>query len=125
MKNQIALVGILMLFTGFLNAQNTFSISGTISNATHQKLEAIVISLLLTSDNSLVKTALSEPDGSFQIGNLSGNNYTLIIEDPAYKLYKSEPIIISKSNIQLPEIKLIPLEKTSFRKLSSRKRSRL
>jgi hypothetical protein len=114
MKNHLRLINFLVFFTGILNAQNTPTIIGTIKNSESQNLDAILVTLLLSKDNSLVKTTFSEPDGQFEFDNLPDNTYTIAIDDPAYKSYISEAITIAKSNFRLPEIKLFPLEKNEL-----------
>jgi hypothetical protein len=109
------LTGLICLFSSFLNAQ-TGSIKGKVSTL-ENAANSTLITLLLAKDNSIVKTEISGPDGSFEFFNLINENYLVVIEDEKYKPYQSQTIIISKEqpNVILPAI---VLEKTEANALN-------
>ncbi|MDI1255259.1 MAG: TonB-dependent receptor [Flavobacterium sp.] len=102
-----------LLFCGFMSAQ-TNKISGKITNSEAKPIDAILVSLLAANDNLLIKTTFSEPDGRFQFDNLSNNSYIVVIEDPNYKFYKSETILINGNNFSLPDIQFKNMEKNEL-----------
>lgn len=104
MKNLIHAI-ICLLFSTILSAQ-TGSISGKISNPENQPIDAVLISLLSASDNSLQKTTFSEPDGTFVFNNLADNQYFISIDADGFNAYQSEPVPVSQNTVLLPVIKL-------------------
>jgi hypothetical protein len=105
------LTGLICLFTIHLNAQ-TGSIKGKINDSQNSPGTSTLILLLFSKDNSVVKTEISEADGSFQFINLADENYIILIEDDRFKTYESQLITISKENsiINLPPIILQKIE---------------
>lgn len=110
------LTGLICLFTSFLNAQ-TGTIKGKISDSQNSPGNSVLVTLLFAKDNSIVKTEITEADGSFQFTNLADDNYLISIEDDRYKLYQSQSITISKENnsVTLPAI---ILQKSETNKLN-------
>ncbi len=103
MKNLLATV--CLLFCGFMSAQ-TGTISGKIVNPQNQSIDAVLVSLLSTSDNSLLKTTFSEPDGTFLFSALSQSNYYILIDNEGFAKYQSDPISIAENQFVLPTIVL-------------------
>jgi hypothetical protein len=87
----------------FLFAQ---SIKGKITDETNAPLDAAVISLLSVKDKSLVKTTLSEADGSFLLEQIKANDYLIQVSNVGFMPYESEKITIQNADIQLPTIRL-------------------
>lgn len=109
-KNQI-LTGLICLFTTFLNAQ-TGTIKGKITNSENTPASSVLITLLLSKDNSIAKTQISETDGSFEFDRLAHENYLIVIEDEKFKPYQSHALTVSKENqlLVLPTIMLQKVE---------------
>jgi hypothetical protein len=99
------LTGLICLITNFLNAQAGI-VKGKINTAENSPAGAVLVTLLVAKDNSIAKTQISEPDGSFEFSNLIDENYFVLIEDERYKPYQSQAIIISKEQqlVVLPTI---------------------
>jgi len=97
------LVALVCLLCGLASAQNG-KISGQINNSDGQPIDAILISLLSSVDNSLVKTAISEPDGSFVFNGLQDNSYILFLDNDGFQKYQSDPIAIKQNSYQHPTI---------------------
>lgn len=97
----------LLYFFGISVSQTTRSISGKVN----QQSQAIAISLVLASDNSLVKTEITEIDGTFKFTNLQPNTYKILIEDSNFQVYKSESMIIGQETptVELPTINITPI----------------
>ena len=116
------LTGLICLFTSFLSAQSG-SIKGKISSE-NLPVNSVLVTLLSSKDNSLVKTEISETDGSFQFEKLQEGAYTLTIEDEKYKPYQSATITISKeqSIVNLPIIVLQKSEVNSLKEVVVQKK---
>lgn len=94
------------LFPVFAMAQSG-TINGHITFPT--ATEAVLVQLLSGDGVNLVKTQLSETDGSFRFANVAGGEYLITIDDAAFVLYKSELIHLSgQTEVNLPEIVLQP-----------------
>ncbi len=104
MKNLLTAL-VCLLISGFASAQNG-KISGQILNSENQPIDAVLVSLLSSNDNSLVKTAFSEPDGTFAFTNLLDNSYVIFIDNEGSKSFRSEPILINQNSYSQPVIKL-------------------
>lgn len=114
--------GLICLFTTFLNAQ-TGNIKGKINSAGNPA-NGVLVTLLLSKDNSIAKTEISEADGSFEFTNLISENYIISIEDEKYKLYQSQPLNISNDNLSivLPTIILEKNEANSLQEVVVQKK---
>lgn len=104
MKNFLQ-VAVCLLFFGFMSAQ-TASISGKINTSENQPIDAVLVSLLSVSDNSLLKTTFSESDGTFVFSALSPNKYYILIDNEGFEKYQSEPINISENQVDVKAIVL-------------------
>jgi hypothetical protein len=90
-------------------AQTTGSISGKLEFPSSP--ETVLIQLF-SGNNTLVKTQLNEPDGTFVFSDLPEGNYTIGIEELNFKPYASGVIEISAANPQasLPPIVLVQMD---------------
>lgn len=70
--------------------------------------QTVLVQLLSAGDQSIVKTQVSESDGSFLFENLPAADYTVLIDDVNFMLYQSDTITISyqDQHVTLPEIVL-------------------
>ena len=117
MKIKIQLLtGLFCLLTNFLNAQ-TGTVKGKLINSEIQAPNSVLITLLLAKDNSIVKTQISETDGSFEFTKLIDENYLITIEDDGYKPFQSQVIVISQEQ-QLVTLPTITLQKSEANALS-------
>jgi len=68
--------------------------------------QTVLVQLLSAADQSIVKTQISEPDGSFSFENLADESYIVYIDDENYAAYQSDAININSQNqhVILPEI---------------------
>lgn len=77
-------------------AQNGGKITGMIKDGGNQKvIDAATISLLKTRDSSLVKTSLTNKDGSFSFENLNEGKYLVMATSIGHSKVYSTPIEIS------------------------------
>lgn len=80
MRKYAALILLLMTCIADLSAQQKIGrISGTVTDAFNNPLPSATVSLLIASDSSLVKTALSNKEGKYDFENLAEGNYLLQI----------------------------------------------
>lgn len=108
-------IGILFLVSGILSAQ-TGKITGKIQLGDQKSAESVLITLLLANDNSLVKTQISEADGSFVFETLAINDYLLLIDNPGYQLFQSAAVSVTVDNLEVT-IPAIVLKATEMNKL--------
>jgi Outer membrane protein beta-barrel family len=121
MRNQLKIsIYCLLFFMEICSAQSTKSISGKVNPPS----QSITISLVVASDNSLVKTEITEADGTFKFINLKVNTYKILIEDSAFKTYQSESIVISQETpvIELPLINCTPIETNQLNEVVVKKK---
>ncbi len=106
----------LMLQSATLSAQNG-KITGKIIKSDQTAVEGIVISLIDSATEVLIKTEISDFEGKFMFESLPANNYVVAIDDAEYKSYESQLLFISSQggeiilqNIVLTESEAINLE---------------
>lgn len=92
------------MLTFGVSAQTSYSISGTISNASSEPIDLALISLFNQVDSSFVKSEYSDEDGSFQIMNVMEGNYLLRINAAGFE--KLDQIIALQENLELDSIEL-------------------
>jgi len=119
-------IGILLLFSGIASAQSG-KISGKITTSNKKAIESVLVSLLNANDQTLVKTQISETDGSFVFESLAPNDYFIVIEDSAYKIFQSQSLSISteKSEINLGLIALSASEENKLDEVVVQKKKAL
>ena len=103
-KSAKQLLYFFVLFTTILQAQTGGIIQGNLKSSSHEPIETLVVTLLSSSNNSIVKTTLTELNGSFEFTNVVENSYIIFIDDLAYKTYKSEVFSIRQNTLVLPTI---------------------
>ena len=103
-KSANKLLYFFVLFTTILQAQTGGKIQGNLKSSSNEPIETLVVTLLSSSDNSIVKTTLTELNGSFEFTNVAENSYIIFIDDLAYKTYKSEVFSIQQNTLVLPTI---------------------
>lgn len=103
-KSANQLLYFFVLFTTILQAQTGGKIQGNLKSSSNVPIETLVITLLSSSDNSIVKTTLTELNGSFEFTNVAENSYIIFIDDLAYKTYNSEVFSIQQNTLVLPTI---------------------
>lgn len=117
---------ICLFISGFVSAQSTGKISGKVRAAGKESVEPLLVSLLLASDNSLVKTEITQPDGSFVFENLNPGNYLLSVEEPIYKSFAGKPVAITADQPEATtEILLEPLQTNTLAEVNVQKKKPL
>lgn len=85
-------------------AQGT--INGTILDDQNKPVDYATVGLFKTTDSSLVKTAMTSPDGKFQFVNIKAGNYYIKTNMMGFEIYKSKPFNAAESVLNLESIRL-------------------
>jgi hypothetical protein len=128
MKNRFNLFLCVLFFSfGIVKAQTSGKIVGKAVVTGNQSAQNMMISLLLAKDNSLVKTQLTEPDGSFAFENLKMNNYLVVIDQLGYIKFQSKSTTINQQQLEftLPTIVLEASEANRLNEVVVQKRKSL
>jgi len=99
-----------LISSGFqLNAQTT-SIHGIVNNNKDVPLRAVTVSLLKASDSSLVKAAITEQNGSFEIQSALKGNFLLSYSMTGFQLkYSAAFTLENGQSFTSPTISLQPM----------------
>lgn len=97
-----------ILCSPFLNAQNKGIIKGSITDSNGKPLSSVFVSLLQNDQTTIVKTDVTENNGSFVFAELPSANYFINIQLDNYENYTSNSIVIEDQNslLELPTIVL-------------------
>ncbi|MEO7313201.1 MAG: TonB-dependent receptor [Chitinophagaceae bacterium] len=81
----------------------TGKISGNVGNG-QKKLDAATVSLLKANDSSLVKMAITDKSGHFEVENLADGKYLVLVTSVAYENAYSQPFELTtqKHIVELP-----------------------
>lgn len=113
MKKIFALLTALGLFSFTSQAQNNSGkVNGSISSGA-KPIEAATVNLLRAKDSSIVKIAVSNKDGNFEIEKIANAKYLVAVQSVGYKKYYSEAfeLTAAKNEITLKAIVLAALDK--------------
>jgi hypothetical protein len=113
-------VCLLLHFCAISLAQTNNSILGKVN----QLSQSITISLVLASDNSLVKTEITEADGTFKFSNVKENSYKILVDDSNFQIYQSETLVVSQDSslVEVPFINLTRIGTTQLREIVVKKK---
>lgn len=90
------------LSTTLLHAQDKPGIiTGTLINSDGKPVESATVQLLKATDNTLVKTAVTNKDGSFSFEKIAEGKYLLNITAIGFEKKISEPIEVTTSNAHI------------------------
>ncbi|HTL09296.1 MAG TPA: carboxypeptidase-like regulatory domain-containing protein, partial [Chitinophagaceae bacterium] len=91
----------LSLFSSSLWAQEkTGKISGSITDAAQKPLEAATVQLLKAESKALVKAAVTNKQGQFEIEKLAAGKYLLSVSAVAF-MAKTTPVELTPDNMQI------------------------
>jgi len=113
MKKIFTLLTALGLFSFTSQAQNNSGkINGTITSGA-KPIEAATVNLLRAKDSSIVKIAVSNKDGIFEIEKIANAKYWVAVQSVGYKKFYSEAFELTpaKNEITLKAIALSSLDK--------------
>ena len=91
--------------------QNAYLINGTVKS-NQVPVESVLVSLLKSTDSSLVKTSLSDKNGLFAFEKVAVGNYFISANLVGYqKVFSQSILFIGNGNIQLPDLQLVSTNK--------------
>jgi hypothetical protein len=90
------------------------TISGTITDNQNKPVDYVTVGLFKSSDSTLVKTALTTPDGKYEFININTGNYYIKATMMGYASYKGKAFILSETDltVKMDDIRLQPISKT-------------
>jgi hypothetical protein len=108
LPNQVPLVFLLIIFTTLSFGQNKGVIKGTISDTNGKQLSSLIVHLLQSDGTSIIKTNVTENNGSFIFEELTSSSYFVSVTADGYETFTSNLIEINNENlvVELPKITL-------------------
>ncbi len=91
----------------YAQQKSTATISGSVVDQQQKPMDYATVSLLKAKDSSLVKGALTDSKGQYQISGISAGNYLVSISVIAYQKTFSKPFAISEANASFTIEKLV------------------
>ena len=106
---QIVILAAGLLTTFRAQAQTPNIINGRVVDENNQPLEAVTVSLLQAADSNLIKAAITDTSGTFEIEREAGGLFLLSYTTIGYNKAFSAPFSLeSGKGFVLPELKLKP-----------------
>lgn len=90
--------------------EKNIGISGTVTDDQKKPIDYVTIALYKTADSSLVKTALTDPSGKFNLLIASGGKYFVKVAMMGYTNYKSAAFNVENAAIDLGTLQLKPTQ---------------
>src|SRR3954465_8587723 len=97
LSSLIALFLIANIFNPLLAQTNGHTVIGIVAG-NEKKIDAATIYVLRSKDSSIIKTSVSDKDGSFSIDNIGDGSYLLSVEAIGYKKFYSNAFTLTPSN---------------------------
>ncbi|WP_448697779.1 outer membrane beta-barrel protein [Mucilaginibacter sp. AW1-3] len=87
-------------------------IEGKVIDAGKKPADGATVNLLNAQSLVVIKTILTNPDGTFKFGDLQNGSYQVTVSSMGYQNYKSDSLVIGKQvTVTLPAITLIATSK--------------
>ncbi|OKS86571.1 TonB-dependent receptor [Mucilaginibacter polytrichastri] len=90
----------------FAFAQTGIKISGKITGSDSRSMDGATVYLLRSADSVLVKTALADAGGVYQLAGIKKGDYRLSVTMMGYQKYKGDVIKVDEHDIAIPAIML-------------------
>lgn len=90
----------LCLCLNFASAQ----VSGRISDSDHHNIDGATVILIRAKDSVVVKSTLSEPNGSFNFKGVENGSYRIRVTCIGFKNYSGAPFDVAGQPVALPVI---------------------
>ncbi|RZJ30436.1 MAG: TonB-dependent receptor, partial [Flavobacterium sp.] len=113
---------VLLLCCGIAFGQNSGKINGQLAFPANP--ESVLLQLLSADGKTLIKTEISEPDGSFTFKNLLPGNYIVIADDEKYS-YHSEPISLSPEKPEFTISAVLTKKSTQLSEVTVQKKKQI
>jgi hypothetical protein len=105
-----------ILFIGNLTYADTKlgTINGTILDDQNKPVDYVTVGLFKASDSTLVKTALTTPEGKYEFININTGTYYIKANMMGYAVHKGKAFILSEADlmVKVGDIRLQPTSKT-------------
>ena len=79
----------LFSFSSYAQVQNLGKVNGTI-NTSQKAIDAATVSLLSAKDSTIIKIAISDKNGAFEVEKLLNGKYLVSVQSVGYAKYYSE-----------------------------------
>ncbi|MDQ7948139.1 MAG: carboxypeptidase-like regulatory domain-containing protein, partial [Pedobacter sp.] len=88
------------------------TIGGLVVDEQSKPMDYVTVGLFKASDSTLVKTALTNPDGKFEFSNIGTGNYYIKTNMMGYAIFKSKTFALSEGqDLKLDNIRLLATSK--------------
>ena len=106
LPNYVLSAWLFLFVTAITVAQNKGTIKGSVIDSDGNPIEAVVTTLVQNNKTTIIKTDLTDKEGSFVFDELPSDTYYISISTNEYQSYISNPIRITEPNqiIELPKI---------------------
>ena len=104
MKNLLVLIALLLSFSAF--GQQTGTIKGVLQDDNQETVEFATIVLRSTPDSAVVKTALSNETGAYELLNVAYGNYFVEVKYLGYADYFTPAFDFNTATYEVPQIVL-------------------
>jgi len=104
MRKMMALL-LLTTLTAFVQAQQKYAVKGVVKDNTKKPVSNATAALYKTKDSSLLKTDITQEDGTYSF-NIASGSYYLIVSSLGFETKKIGNINIENAAITIPEIQL-------------------
>jgi iron complex outermembrane receptor protein len=101
------LTGVIVILHSFLYAQNRYVIKGKVLLSNSLFAEGSTVTLLKSSDSSILKTTACNKDGEFDFADIKPEDYIIAIKKIGYKKYYTKPYAVT-DNLLINNIILYP-----------------
>jgi hypothetical protein len=98
------------LFVNANTGKNEGVVQGQVTDAVTKKPVAGVVVSMTASKSSGEKEVVTDSDGNFKIGKLSGGDVTLLFEKKGYKIHRKELINTKDGMVYKVVLDMIPIE---------------
>ncbi|MEP6725996.1 MAG: outer membrane beta-barrel family protein, partial [Bacteroidota bacterium] len=108
MKKIITIITLSLFSIGLFAQGKIGKVSGTITDAAQKPLEAATVQLLRAENKALVKAAVTNKQGVFEIEKIAAGKYLLSVSAVAFISKNTEPfeLNVEKNTVQMPAIQL-------------------
>ncbi|WP_097133493.1 carboxypeptidase-like regulatory domain-containing protein [Pedobacter xixiisoli] len=94
------------------NRGKQIDVNGTVLDEQRKPIDYATVGLFKASDSSLVKTAMTTPEGKFNFPNVAAGSYYIKINMMGYQIYKGKAFSVGETIMNLPDILLKSDSKT-------------
>lgn len=88
------------------NYGKQIDVTGTVLDEQRKPVDYATVGLFKTADSSLVKTAMTSPEGKFNFPNVAAGSYYIKINMMGYYVYKGKPFLLAETTLALPDVLL-------------------